>query len=113
MSIPKVLIVEDNKINQKVIEAILNVFETNIKIVDSGEEAVAEVQNDNFDLILIDFQLPKMSGVDAAILIRKYEKEKGSGAKSIIIALTAEVYNENRENCIKAGMDAFLTKPIR
>ena len=111
MSYLNLLIVEDNLINQKVIAAMLGAFEFNLIFAASGEEALIEFEKQKIDLILMDYQLPKMSGIDTTIEIRKIENAKMLN-KTIIVALTAEVFKETEVNCIKAGMDAFLTKPL-
>ena len=79
-------------------------------ISNNGREALSAVEKQRFSLILMDLQMPEMSGLEATAAIRLREK---SGAKRIpIIALTANAASESREVCLAAGMDDFLTKPI-
>jgi CheY-like chemotaxis protein len=108
----KIMVVEDNPINQKVILTMLKMFKTEVIIANSGEEGLAIFNNHVFDLVLMDFQLPNMNGIETTMMLRKYEAEH-SQKKTLIIALTAEVFKDNEINCLSAGMDGFLTKPIR
>ena len=107
-----ILIVEDNIINQKVLAAMLGGFDLKLIFTGSGEEAIQVFKAENIDLILMDVQLPAMSGVETAVEIRQLEN-KLNKKKCIILALTAEVFKINEDNCLKAGMDSFLTKPIK
>ena len=107
-----ILIVEDNIINQKVLAAMLGGFDLKLIFTGSGEEAIQVFKAENIDLILMDVQLPAMSGVETAVEIRQLEN-KLNKKKCIILALTAEVFQINEDNCLKAGMDSFLTKPIK
>lgn len=105
----RILIAEDNKINQTVLVAMLKQkgFE-NVEIADNGELAVQACHDASFDLIFMDMQMPQMDGIQATKLIRKmpqYNKVK-------IVALTANVLAEDRQACFDAGMDEFLAKPI-
>ena len=112
MSKSNILIVEDNIINQKVLAAMLGGFDLKLIFTGSGEEAIQVFKAENIDLILMDVQLPAMSGVETAVEIRQLEN-KLNKKKCIILALTAEVFQINEDNCLKAGMDSFLTKPIK
>ena len=109
-----VLLVEDNPANQAVIKAMLGRFDVNLTVVLSGELGIESAMKFNFDLILMDFQLPGLSGVEAARRIRAYENEKRFGEKkAIIIAFTAEAFKETEIDCLNAGMNGFLTKPLK
>ena len=112
MSKSNILIVEDNIINQKVLAAMLGGFDLKLIFTGSGEEAIQVFKAENIDLILMDVQLPAMSGVDTAVEIRQLEN-KLNKKKCIILALTAGVFKSNEDNCLKAGMDSFLAKPIK
>lgn len=79
--------------------------------MENGEEAVARWREGNFDLILMDLQMPKVDGVTAAKTIRRLEKESGRES-TCIIALTAHARPEIEEECFEAGMDTFITKPV-
>lgn len=105
----KILIAEDNLINQKVSLKILNAAGYNAIAVSNGAEAVEAVGNDNFDLVLMDIQMPEMDGYTATDKIR----ELGNSKSDIpIIALTAHALMGDREKCLEAGMTDYISKPI-
>jgi CheY-like chemotaxis protein len=106
-----ILIAEDNEFNMLLIKAIVGKIVPGCKIVEAknGKEAVMFWIVEQPDLILMDMQMPEMGGVEATIKIR--EKE-GEGQHTPIVALTAGALTEEREKCLNAGMDEFLTKPI-
>jgi len=106
----KVLIVEDDEINQLLAENMLTYFELNVTIVSNGEEAVEILETEDFDLILMDIQMPVMNGYDATRKIR--EKEKINGKKHPIIAMTADAMIGVQERCLTSGMDDYISKPI-
>lgn len=107
-----VLIAEDNEVNQKVISNILIKKGIEFKVVCNGEEALKVYQDEKFDLILMDCQMPIMDGFEATEKIR--ELEKNTNSKRVpIIALTANAMKGDREKCIGKGMDDFLSKPFR
>jgi PAS domain S-box-containing protein len=105
----KILLAEDNLINQKVSLKILSTVGYNAVAVENGQEAVEAINNGNFDLVLMDIQMPEVDGFKATELIRKLADDKN---KIPIIALTAHALLGDREKCIKAGMDDYLAKPI-
>ena len=106
----KILVAEDNKINQKVIKGILVNLGFAPVVVDNGHQAVQELIKNNFDLVFMDCQMPEMDGFQATAAIRQYEtKNKHSN----IIALTANALPGDRDNCLSAGMDDYLAKPIK
>jgi CheY-like chemotaxis protein len=76
-----------------------------------AEEALAAWETDNFDLILMDLEMPEMDGIETTLLIRRMERL--SGAHTPIVALTAHAMAGERERCFAAGMDGFATKPVR
>ncbi|SMF59838.1 ATP-binding protein [Pseudobacteriovorax antillogorgiicola] len=105
----KVLVAEDNAVNQIVIETKLNGFGIQPRIVNNGLEAVTAAQEGNFDLILMDCHMPVMDGFQATIEIRKtFSKDELN-----IFALTASVLQADIERCLEAGMNEVLAKPIR
>jgi PAS domain S-box-containing protein len=107
-----VLVVEDNPTNRKVVEALLGKLGIQVKSVENGQEAVDGIrQGLRPSLILMDIQMPVMDGLKATQLIRRGEEESGQ-PHLVIIALTAGAFEEDRQRCIDAGMDDFLTKPI-
>ena len=107
----KILLVEDNPVNQRVAQRILQNLAAEVTIANNGAEALERIADANFDAVLMDCQMPVMDGFTATRRIR--ELELSSGAKRLpIIALTANVMSEDREKCLAAGMDAHLGKPI-
>ena len=104
-----ILVAEDNIINQRVARAVLERGGHKVTIAGNGLEAVAAVGEKDFDLVLMDVQMPKMDGLAASSAIRQTE----SGGRHIpIIALTANAMQGDRERCIAAGMDDYMTKPL-
>jgi signal transduction histidine kinase len=104
----KILIAEDNQVNQLVITKILSRLGHNYEVANNGEEAVDLATKNNFDLIFMDMQMPIMGGVQASILIREIADYKTIP----IVAVTANVLEEDRNKCIDAGMEFFLAKPV-
>lgn len=105
----KVLVAEDNLVNQKVARAHLLKFGHDVRFANNGLEAVQAVQKEAFDLILMDCQMPEMDGYEATRRIRLMPR----GSSVRIIALTASAMEGDRDRCLQAGMDDYLTKPIR
>jgi len=106
-----ILLAEDNAVNQRVACAILERAGHTVVVVNTGESAVRMWDKQRFDLILMDVQMPDIDGFEATALIRK--KEKDSGAHTPIIAMTAHAMSGDRERCLDAGMDDYISKPIR
>ncbi|MCB0804327.1 MAG: response regulator [Bacteroidales bacterium] len=106
-----ILLAEDNEANQFLIKAITKSENWDITVVDDGEQAVHAYKNGNFDLILMDVQMPVMNGYEATQIIRDIEKEKG--IHTPIIALTAYAMKSDRDECISAGMDDYIAKPFK
>ena len=79
--------------------------------MDDGQKAVAAVQREHFDLVLMDVQMPEMDGLEATAAIRNFEKTNGDHRR--IVAMTAHAMNGDRERCLAAGMDGYVAKPIR
>lgn len=106
-----VLLVEDNAINQKVAKKTLEKLNFEVTVASNGQDAVNLVCGGNrFDLILMDCQMPVMNGFQASVKIREYEQLKGK--RSPIVALTANAMNGDRERCLEAGMDDYISKPF-
>jgi CheY-like chemotaxis protein len=106
----KVLVAEDNEDNQLLIELLLKKKGADITIVGNGEEALKQLDQTRFDLVLMDLEMPVMGGFDAVVALR--EREKGSGRRVPVIALSAHALVGHRDKCLAAGMDDYLTKPI-
>ncbi len=109
--IASVLVVEDNDVNSQVIKALLNKFGIGCELTFDGEQAIAAWKENSFDLILMDCQMPVMDGYQATVEIRKIEQQQAKKAIPII-ALTANVMQGDKEKCLAAGMNDFLSKPI-
>ena len=107
----KVLVAEDNRVNQVLATRILERLGCSVVTVCDGLDATAAFAREPFDLILMDVQMPRMSGFEASTWIR--ERERATGGRIPIIALTAHATEGYRDECIKAGMDDYVTKPIR
>jgi signal transduction histidine kinase/ActR/RegA family two-component response regulator len=107
----KVLLVEDNLVNQKVAGQMLERSGHGVTIAANGQEAVAAFARQPFDLVLMDIQMPVMDGFEATQAIRDLQKE--SGRHTPIIALTAHAINGYREKCLERGLDDYLSKPIK
>ncbi len=106
----RILVVEDNPTNQKVVSLRLQKLGCRVDVAANGKEAVQSAAQIQYDLILMDCQMPEMDGLEATRLIRSAE---GSRRHTPIIALTANVMSGERERCLLAGMDDFLAKPVR
>jgi PAS domain S-box-containing protein len=105
-----ILLAEDNLINQKLAKKLLEKQGHQVEIANNGVEAVALFESKAFDLILMDFQMPEMNGLEAASKIR--EVEEHTGGRIPIIAMTANAMKEDKERALNAGMDAYIPKPI-
>ena len=106
-----ILLVEDNRINQKVAAAMLEKKGHRITVADNGLKALEALDGARFDLILMDVQMPEMGGFEATAAIR--QREADSGEHIPIVAMTAHAMKGDRERCLEAGMDGYVSKPIR
>jgi len=106
----RILVAEDNIINWMVIESLLAQLGATVSRASDGEEAVRLEANSEFDVILMDCHMPKVSGYQASMQIR--EREASTGSRKLILALSADVMGANKELCRECGMDGFLAKPI-
>jgi PAS domain S-box-containing protein len=108
---PRVLVAEDNAINQQLVLAVLEKHAYHAVVVTDGAAAVQAVRQEPFDLVLMDVQMPQMNGLEATRAIRAWERERGGHVP--IVAMTAHAMKGAREECLDAGMDAYLAKPIQ
>ncbi len=106
----RILLAEDNKINQVVIQDILESFGHEVEIAANGCEAIQRWEQSAYDVILMDVQMPGTDGLQATRIIREREKEKGT--HTTIIAMTANAMQDDREKCLAAGMDDYFSKPV-
>ena len=106
----RILLAEDNPINCAVATAMLTKLAHVVVPAANGREALAALEDAEFDLVLMDVQMPEMDGFEATRLIR--EKEAANGRHTPIVAMTAHAMEGDRERCLAAGMDAYLTKPV-
>lgn len=107
----RVLLAEDSLPNQKIATYILKGQGHTVTLATNGKLAVEQFVSDEFDLILMDVQMPEMDGLEATREIR--QREQGTSQHIPIIAMTAHALDSDRQECLDAGMDAFITKPIR
>ena len=107
----KILLTEDGIVNQKVAVMMLEARGHTVAIANNGLEAVERLNQERFDLVLMDVQMPEMDGLEATRVIRTIENE--TNTHTPIIAMTAHVMKGDRERCLNAGMDGYLSKPIR
>ena len=103
--VKKVLVVEDNLINQELLSEILERLECSADVADNGKIAVARVETNQYDLILMDLQMPEMDGIEATEAIRKINKTVP------IVAITASLLHTDHDKCAQVGMNGTLTKP--
>jgi len=104
----KVLVVEDNVINQIVMEGLLKTFGHEPHLVDNGREAIDRSKTESFDLILMDLHMPEIDGYETTRAIRS----EGENTDIPIIAVTADALSGTKERCFEAGMNGYVTKPV-
>jgi PAS domain S-box-containing protein len=107
----KILLAEDNRVNQQLAVRVLEKLGHQVEVANNGEEALMAFDRARFDLVLMDVQMPKMDGFETTGAIR--DKEAIQGGRIPIIAVTAHAMKGDREKCLAAGMDDYITKPLR
>jgi CheY-like chemotaxis protein len=107
----RILLAEDNRVNQALATKLLEKRGHEVIVVENGQEALAALDQSTFDLVLMDVQMPLVDGIEATIAIRA--KETGTAFHQRVIALTAHAMKGDQERCLAAGMDGYLSKPIR
>jgi len=105
-----ILVAEDNVVNQRVAQGLLTRRGHKVTVVNNGREALDALAREAFDLVLMDVQMPEMGGFEATAAIRA--RELASGGHIRIVAMTAHAMNGDRERCVAAGMDGYLSKPL-
>jgi CheY-like chemotaxis protein len=106
----RILVAEDNRINQKLAVKLLESMGHRVAVVENGRQVLNALKEAPFDLILMDVQMPDMDGLEATAAIRT--RETGSGSRIPIVAMTAHAMIGDREQCLKAGMDGYISKPV-
>jgi CheY-like chemotaxis protein len=106
----KVLLAEDNVVNQRVAVGLLSKRGHDVTVVGTGKEALERLDRDRFDVILMDVQMPEMGGLEATGIIR--QREAGTGQHVWIVAMTAHTMQGDRDECLNAGMDTYIAKPV-
>jgi two-component system sensor histidine kinase/response regulator len=107
----RILLAEDSLVNQRLALAVLSKWGHRVEVASNGREAVDKLEGASFDLVLMDVQMPELDGFQATAVIREREARRGGHVP--IIAMTAHAMTGDREECLAAGMDAYLAKPIR
>jgi CheY-like chemotaxis protein len=108
----RVLVAEDNPVNQRIIERALRQLDCDVTLASNGAEALAALSHDRFDLVFMDCQMPELDGFDATRAIRAQERIR-TVPPVPIIALTASAFESDRERCLDAGMNDHVSKPFR
>lgn len=106
----RVLIADDYMVNQELTQEMLEMMECEVDLADDGSEAIEKQQDNGYDIIFMDVQMPSMDGYEATKQIRKNE---GSDRHTPIIAVTANALSGDKEKCLEAGMDDYISKPIK
>jgi len=107
----RILLAEDNAVNQKLAVRLLEKMGHRVSLTANGSEALQRLSEADFDLILMDIQMPEMGGMEATEVIRR--REQGTGRRIPIVAMTAHAMKGDREKCLAGGMDGYVSKPIR
>jgi CheY-like chemotaxis protein len=106
-----VLLAEDNLVNQRLATRLLEKRGHRVTLAANGREALTALDKNSYDLVLMDVQMPEMDGLEATAILR--QRERASESHQPVIALTAHAMKGDQEKCLAAGMDGYLTKPIR
>jgi CheY-like chemotaxis protein len=106
----RVLVVDDDDVISKVLAVMLQRADFEVDLAENGVKGVEMWENGNYDLVLMDVQMPRMNGFEATRAIR--EKEGKRGGHTPIVAVTAYALQQDEEQCLAAGMDAYISKPV-
>jgi two-component system sensor histidine kinase/response regulator len=106
----RLLLAEDNRVNQALASRLLEKHGYTVVIAENGREALLALDRESFDLVLMDVQMPEMDGFEATAAIR--ERERITGSRLPIIAMTAHAMKGDEARCLRAGMDGYISKPI-
>jgi CheY-like chemotaxis protein len=105
-----ILVAEDNRVNQQLAVRLLEKQGHTVRVAEDGQAALDALEGGQFDLVLMDVQMPRLSGLEATAAIRA--RERVSGGHVPIIAMTARALNGDQEACLEAGMDGYISKPV-
>lgn len=106
----KVMVVDDYPINLELATEMLRIMECDVDMAEDGQEAIDLCKNNNYAVIFMDIQMPKIDGYTATKMIREME---GDDKHTVIVAITANALQGDREKCLDAGMDDYISKPIQ
>lgn len=106
----RILLAEDNPVNQRVACRVLEKQGHQVVIANNGREALDALEREQFDLVLMDVQMPEMDGLEATAILR--ERERETGRHLTVVAMTAHAMTGDRERCLSSGMDDYISKPI-
>lgn len=109
----EILYAEDNPVNQRVTQLLLQKIGVKCEIAINGQEAIEMYKNNQFDLILMDMQMPEVDGIESAKQIRQIEQNSGVDDPVFIVAVTANTFSEDKQKCFNAGMNDFISKPFK
>ncbi|WP_171595792.1 response regulator [Marinifilum caeruleilacunae] len=109
----RVLLVEDQPSNRKTLEVYLKHKVGKVDIAENGKQAVEKYAKEEYDIILMDLQMPIMGGIEASLRIRKIEEERQVKRPTPIIAFTANYYSDDKDISVEIGMDVYLSKPFQ
>lgn len=109
----RILYAEDNPVNQRITQAILQKMGISCDLAGDGKKAFEMFKKNRYDLILMDMQMPELDGISSTLKIREYEKNKGAEKPVFIVAVTANNFSEDKQKCFDAGMNDFITKPFK
>ena len=109
----RILLAEDNPMNQNFAVRAITKAGHSVVVANNGREAVEEWEREQYDVVLMDVQMPEMDGLEATRRIRDLEKERGGTQQTPIIAMTANAMKGDKERCHEAGMNGYVAKPVK
>lgn len=107
---PRILVVDDHPTQQLMMQQLADVLEIDVTVASTGRQALAKMSQEDFDLVLMDWQMPELDGCECAQEVRRIEADRAK--RTPIIAVTAHAYEQDRDFCLSSGMDDYLAKPF-